>query len=102
MRNYQTDGGSIVNFLTEIDNIDLNDDENICLISNQPLDETHVALKCGHKFNYHSIYNLHHNTPYFWNRKCSSYCFFMCTFKLNSLHRSFSWRCFNVIFIYEQ
>jgi hypothetical protein len=57
MRNYQTDGGSIVNFLTEIDNIDLNDDENICLISNQPLDETHVALKCGHKFNYHSIYN---------------------------------------------
>ena len=44
MRNYQTDGGSIVNFLTEIDNIDLNDDENICLISNQPLDETHVAL----------------------------------------------------------
>ena len=57
MRNYQTEEGTTINFLSEIDNIDLNDDDNMCLISNQPLDDTHVLLKCGHKFNYHSIYN---------------------------------------------
>ena len=57
MRKYQTDGGSIIDFYSEIDNIDLNEEENICLISNLPLDETHITLKCGHKFNYRHIYN---------------------------------------------
>lgn len=57
MRKYQTDGGLLVDFYSEIDNIDLNEEENICLISNLPLDENHITLKCGHKFNYRPIYN---------------------------------------------
>lgn len=57
MRKYQTDGGVVIDFYSEIDNIDLNEEENICLISNLPLEESHVTLKCGHKFNYKPLYN---------------------------------------------
>ena len=28
-----------------------------CLISDDPLEEDHITLKCGHKFNYSPIYN---------------------------------------------
>lgn len=57
MRRYQTDGGATIDFFSEIDNIDLNEEENICLISNLPLDDTHITLKCGHKFNYKPLFN---------------------------------------------
>ena len=29
----------------------------VCLISNQPLEESSIKLCCGHKFNYDSIFN---------------------------------------------
>jgi len=31
--------------------------EELCLISNLPLEDNPIKLSCGHKFNYHSIYN---------------------------------------------
>ena len=31
--------------------------DNTCLISNLPLEDNYVKLACGHKFNYHSIFN---------------------------------------------
>ena len=36
---------------------DQNETEEVCLISNQPLEENHIKLACGHKFNYDSIFN---------------------------------------------
>ena len=36
---------------------DSNIEDNLCLISNLPLEENHVKLCCGHKFNYASIFN---------------------------------------------
>lgn len=32
------------------------EDNNLCLISNQPLTDTHIQLICGHKFNYMPLY----------------------------------------------
>lgn len=36
---------------------ELSEEDTLCLISNLPLDDKHIELACGHKFNYHSIYN---------------------------------------------
>ena len=49
------------NFYEELNN-SLNDNielqpENVCLISNLPLDDTHITLPCNHKFNYYYIFN---------------------------------------------
>jgi hypothetical protein len=43
-----------------------NDDSNLCLITNQPLVDKFVTLKCGHKFNYVALYNdlINHNTKF--------------------------------------
>lgn len=30
--------------------------ENVCLITHEPLEENHIKLRCGHKFNYDAIY----------------------------------------------
>lgn len=38
--------------------------ENICLISGTPLQENYVKLKCGHSFNYESLYNDIFNQRY--------------------------------------
>lgn len=59
---YKTD--TSFNFYAELnnddnDNIHSNNEEdenNKCLISNLPLDETAIELSCGHKFNYLYIY----------------------------------------------
>ena len=40
--------------LCESDN---EDEENQCLISGEPLEDTPIKLKCNHKFNYHAILN---------------------------------------------
>lgn len=43
-----------------LENINLDNNENkneLCLISNLPLDITHIELPCKHKFNYYYIYN---------------------------------------------
>jgi len=56
MTNYNIEGG--INFYDELykslddDGNKINEDENICLITNSPLTENHVTLKCKHKFNY--------------------------------------------------
>ena len=33
------------------------EDDNLCLITNQPLTEKYVELNCSHKFNYIPLYN---------------------------------------------
>lgn len=38
------------------DNIELNNDDNKCLITNTDLTEFYIELKCGHKFNYGPLY----------------------------------------------
>tara|TARA_B110000008_G_C16903666_1_gene537836 strand:+ start:617 stop:1324 length:708 start_codon:yes stop_codon:yes gene_type:complete len=32
-------------------------DDNVCLITNLPLEHEYITLRCGHKFNYKSIFN---------------------------------------------
>jgi hypothetical protein len=57
VNNYTISGN--INFYEEL----LNDDTDTitsverCLISNEPLDITSIALPCGHKFNYEPLYN---------------------------------------------
>jgi sarcosine oxidase delta subunit len=40
------------------------DDENICLITFEPLTDNHVKLYCGHCFNYEAIYNEVYHQKY--------------------------------------
>ena len=45
----------VTDFYKQLDDNSLDgieDDTNLCLISQQPLEEQHVTLVCGHKFNY--------------------------------------------------
>ena len=39
------------------ENQEQNQQDNMCLITNKPLDENHITLDCNHKFNYMSIFN---------------------------------------------
>lgn len=55
MTNYIIDGS--INFYEELMKNDEIDENNICLLSNLPLDETHIQLPCSHKFNYIYIFN---------------------------------------------
>lgn len=46
-------------FKSLYENLDLEDNdenENICLISQEPLENDHITLACGHKFNYYHIF----------------------------------------------
>ena len=56
MIKYEIEGN--IDFYKELDKINENDDkilnDNICLITNQPLGEFCVTLKCKHSFNYNS------------------------------------------------
>ena len=36
---------------------DDSEDKNLCLISNEPLNDDHITLKCKHKFNYEPLMN---------------------------------------------
>jgi vacuolar-type H+-ATPase subunit H len=60
MNKYKIEGA--IDFFSELykslDNeVDTNiDDSNLCLITNQPLIDKFVTLKCGHKFNYIPLY----------------------------------------------
>ena len=49
--NYILDNYSIDEMFEEIDY------ENVCQITEKPLNKFHIKLKCGHKFNYESIFN---------------------------------------------
>jgi hypothetical protein len=58
MPNYIIDGS--INFYEELlktDTEDKVDENNLCLLSNLPLDETSITLPCNHKFNYIYIFN---------------------------------------------
>ena len=35
----------------------INKNDNLCLISSNPLNDNHIELDCKHKFNYSSIFN---------------------------------------------
>ena len=56
-------------FFEELNNLSENIDyDNVCLITNEPLDETKITLECNHSYNYHNIYidavNQKNNTNY--------------------------------------
>ena len=56
----QTPNDDTFNFqleLLQMLNNETNEDDSVCLISNQPLEENPIKLVCGHKFNYDSIFN---------------------------------------------
>jgi hypothetical protein len=55
MTNYIIDGN--INFYEELMKDEETDENNVCLLSNLPLDETHIELPCSHKFNYIYIFN---------------------------------------------
>jgi len=62
MTKYNIEGG--IDFYSELyKSLDIEenenkteDDSNLCLISNQPLNEYHFKMNCGHKFNYIPLY----------------------------------------------
>jgi len=43
-------------FLKEL-NMDISNNENVCCISKEPLEDSHITLPCSHFFNYVPIYN---------------------------------------------
>lgn len=46
-----------IDFYKELENYTIEDNhDNVCLISSLPLDENHVKLSCGHKFNLNELY----------------------------------------------
>jgi hypothetical protein len=59
MKKYNVEGN--IDFFAELykslDDDEKDDDNNICLITNQSLSSNFVELKCGHKFNYLPLYN---------------------------------------------
>jgi len=62
MKNYYIEGG--IDFYGELyksldieENINkIEEDNNVCLITNQPLTDKFVQMNCGHKFNYKALY----------------------------------------------
>lgn len=59
MKKYNIEGGK--DFFAELhkslDVDECEDDQNKCLITNQPLIDKYVTLNCGHKFNYIPLFN---------------------------------------------
>jgi hypothetical protein len=55
-----------IDFYSEINNDEEISQDNICLITQNILDTDHIALECGHKFNYEAIYNdiINHKTKF--------------------------------------
>lgn len=49
MANYIIEDG--FDFWSEV-NADVDNDESLCMLTKTPLDENHITLPCGHKFNY--------------------------------------------------
>lgn len=69
MKEYKIEGN--IDFYAELfkslDNDEDNiDDNNLCLITSQPLIDKYVTLSCGHKFNYIPLYNdlVNHKTKF--------------------------------------
>jgi len=57
MQNNQDDNFNFQNELLELLSTEDSVNDNVCLISNQPLENNCIKLSCGHKFNYSSIFN---------------------------------------------
>jgi DNA-directed RNA polymerase subunit RPC12/RpoP len=63
MSKYNIEGG--IDFFSELynsldieeNNQKIEEDNNLCLITNQPLLDKYVKLECGHKFNYIPLFN---------------------------------------------
>ena len=76
MTKYNIEGG--IDFFNELyKSLDLNDndddDNNMCLITNEPLKERHIVLKCNHKFNYIPLfYDIYNHKLKFNSLECSS------------------------------
>ena len=68
MVKYNIEGG--LDFYTELyKSLDIEEgeeDENKCLITNQPLTDKYVTMECGHKFNYIPLFNdlVNHKTKF--------------------------------------
>jgi len=61
MANYLIDDSLNFNFNNELnkllnENTEVNDENNLCLISNTPLTENYVTLNCNHKYNYIALF----------------------------------------------
>ena len=63
MKSYKIEGD--INFFAELyksldvkeNETNTDEDDNLCLITNEPLTDKYVTLKCGHKFNYLPLFN---------------------------------------------
>ena len=63
MKKYNIEGG--IDFFSELykpqeyeeNKLKMEDDNNLCLITNQPLTDKFVTMECGHKFNYIPLFN---------------------------------------------
>jgi hypothetical protein len=53
-----------LSFFEELEKEDISSSENICYISNLPLEDNHIILKCGHKFNSFYIFNEFFNKKF--------------------------------------
>ena len=68
MVKYNKEGG--LDFYAELykslDIEEAEEDENKCLITNQPLTDKYVTMECGHKFNYIPLFNdlVNHKTKF--------------------------------------
>lgn len=49
------------------ENQKITNEEDVCLISLEPLEKNHITLLCGHKFNYESIFNEVYSQKYIKN-----------------------------------
>lgn len=59
MNKYILEGGAdfFAELYKSLDIEEAEEDDNICLITNEPLSDKHVILNCGHKFNYIPLYH---------------------------------------------
>ena len=57
MQNQDEESFNFQNELFELLSTEDSVNDNVCLISNMPLEDNCITLACGHKFNYHSIFN---------------------------------------------
>jgi hypothetical protein len=73
MTKYNIEGG--IDFFNELyKSLDLNDnDDDMCLITNEPLKDRYITLKCNHKFNYIPLfYDIYNHKLKFNSFECSS------------------------------
>ena len=45
-----------INFYEELNKLDFDDEEDVCLLTDMKLDNNHITLPCNHKFNFYPLY----------------------------------------------